>query len=161
MAMTAWVLRFGFFGIGDTNFPGIIWLIISCIVYGIAFDFFNVSGGLYVDKQTEPSLRSSAQGLFMLMTNGIGASVGTFIAGTAVVNKLVYLPGLTPQQELEGWHNSWLIFAAYSLVVVILFTLIFKEKKSREGSGKIIAKEAELTAEATLNPGGTVGEGIE
>lgn len=161
MAMTAWVLRFGFFGIGDTNFPGIIWLIISCIVYGIAFDFFNVSGGLYVDKQTEPSLRSSAQGLFMLMTNGIGASVGTFIAGTAVVNKLVYLPGLTPQQELEGWHNSWLIFAAYSLVVVILFTLIFKEKKSREGSGKIIAKEAELTAEATLNPGGTVSEGIE
>ena len=81
MAMFAWVLRFGFFGIGNTNFPGVTALILSCIVYGVAFDFFNVSGGLYVDRQTDPAQRSSAQGLFMLMTNGVGASLGTFIAG--------------------------------------------------------------------------------
>lgn len=131
MAMFAWVLRFGFFGIGNTAFPGFIFLILSCIVYGVAFDFFNVSGGLYVDAQTDKSLRSSAQGLFMLMTNGIGASLGTYMAGTFVVDKLVYNPEFAenPAAQLEGWHTSWLIFAAYALVVVILFALIFKDDR--------------------------------
>ena len=129
MAMFAWVLRFGFFGIGNTSSSGVVFLILSCIVYGVAFDFFNVSGGLYVDMQTNPAQRSSAQGLFMLMTNGIGASVGTFIAGTCVVNKLVNVPGLDSVQQLEGWRESWFIFAGYALIVAILFIFIFKEKK--------------------------------
>lgn len=158
MAMAAWVLRFGLFGVGDTNFPGIIWLILSCIVYGMAFDFFNVSGGLYVDKQTEPSLRSSAQGLFMLMTNGIGASVGTFIAGTFVVNKLVYVPEISPMQELAGWHESWLIFAAYSLVVAILFALIFKENDPKR-TDRLTPASAKIASEsAPVNAGGMVEE---
>ena len=132
MAMFAWVLRFGFFGIGNTAFPGFILLILSCIVYGVAFDFFNVSGGLYVDTQTDTSMRSSAQGLFMLMTNGIGASIGTFIAGTFVVNKLVYNPAIdtNPEAQLEGWHLSWLIFAAYALIITIAFALIFKDTRN-------------------------------
>lgn len=136
MAMFAWVLRFGFFGIGNTAFPGFILLILSCIVYGVAFDFFNVSGGLYVDSQTNPSQRSSAQGLFMLMTNGIGASLGTFIAGEFVVNKLVFNPEIdtNPEAQLAGWHLSWLIFAAYALVVAILFAIIFKDNKKAEVS---------------------------
>lgn len=129
IAMFAWVLRFGFFGIGDTSLSGVWLLILSCIVYGVAFDFFNVSGGLYVDKQTTPELRSSAQGLFMIMTNGIGASLGTFIAGTFIVNKQVFAKGLTAVQQLEGWRYSWLVFAAYALAVAVLFFLIFKEKK--------------------------------
>ncbi|MCM1152636.1 MAG: MFS transporter [Muribaculum sp.] len=129
MAMFAWVLRFGFFGVGNTSGSGVIFLILSCIVYGVAFDFFNVSGGLYVDLKTNPAQRSSAQGLFMLMTNGIGASVGTFLAGTCVVNKLVMLPGLDATQQLEGWRHSWFIFAAYALIVAVLFMFIFKEKK--------------------------------
>ena len=104
MAMFAWVLRFGFFGIGNTSSSGVVFLILSCIVYGVAFDFFNVSGGLYVDMQTNPAQRSSAQGLFMLMTNGIGASVGTFIAGTCVVNKLVNVPGLDSVQQIGRAH---------------------------------------------------------
>ncbi len=128
MSMFAWVFRFGFFGIGDTGNSGVIFLILSCIVYGIAFDFFNVSGGLYVDMQTNPAQRSSAQGLFMLMTNGIGASIGTFVAGTCVVNKFVYVSGLSAIQQLQGWRISWFIFAGYALVVAILFWLIFKEK---------------------------------
>lgn len=134
MAMFAWVLRFGFFGIGNTAFPGFILLILSCIVYGVAFDFFNVSGGLYVDTKTDPSTRSSAQGLFMLMTNGIGASLGTFIAGTFVVNKLVYNPEIdtNPTAQLEGWHLSWLIFAAYALIVAVLFALIFKDNRNAD-----------------------------
>ena len=147
MAMFAWVLRFGFFGIGDTNFPGVIFLFLSCIVYGVAFDFFNVSGGLYVDKQTDPAQRSSAQGLFMLMTNGIGASLGTFIAGTCVVNKLVKADSLSLEQQLSGWHESWLIFAAYGLVVAILFMLIFKDNTSKkEGAREIKAEENKINA---------------
>lgn len=132
MAMFAWVLRFGFFGIGDTNFPGVLWLLLSCVVYGVAFDFFNVSGGMYVDSRTDPAQRSAAQGLFMLMTNGIGASVGTFLAGTLVVNKLVNDPGLTLQQQLEGWHASWLIFAAYALIVGVLFWIIFRDNTGKK-----------------------------
>lgn len=145
MAMSAWVLRFGFFGIGNTNMPGVIWLILSCIVYGVAFDFFNVSGGIYVDRQVDHRLRSSAQGLFMMMTNGIGASVGTFIAGTCVVNKLVYDPAITadPVAQLNGWHESWLIFAAYAMVVLVLFIFIFKDDKK----GESIESEAQVKAQ--------------
>ena len=128
MSMFAWVFRFGFFGIGDTG-TGVIWLILSCIVYGVAFDFFNVSGGLFVDKETDPKLRSSAQGLFMIMTNGIGASLGTWIAGQFVINKLVFVHSDATAQ-LPGWRESWLIFAASALVVGILFFFIFKDKKT-------------------------------
>ena len=128
IAMVAWVLRFGYFGIGVTHFPVALLLLLSCVVYGVAFDLFNVSGGIYVDGQTTPELRSSAQGLFMIMTNGIGASVGTFLAGTLVANKYVYAEGLTPEQALDGWHTSWLIFAAYAAVVTVLFFFCFKAK---------------------------------
>lgn len=129
MAMFAWVLRFGFFGIGNTG-SGIVWLILSCIVYGVAFDFFNVAGGLFVDQQTDVKMRSSAQGLFMIMTNGLGASVGTFLAGSLVVNKYVDMSGLVSAEEnLSGWQTSWFIFAAYALAISILFLLIFKAPK--------------------------------
>lgn len=143
MAMFAWMLRFGFFGIGNTNFPGVIFLILSCIVYGVAFDFFNVSGGIYVDQQTEPSQRSSAQGLFMLMTNGIGASVGTIIAGSCVVNHFVKAPGLSLEQQLTGWHTSWLIFAAYALVIAVLFMLIFRNPSKTGANAENEVRQAE------------------
>lgn len=128
MSMFAWVLRFGFFGIGD---PGVgVWLfILSMIVYGIAFDFFNVSGSLYVDKQTDPSMRSSAQGLFMIMTNGIGASLGTFGAQT-IVNHFVFSQ-TDPVARLEGWRTSWLCFAGYALVVAVLFIFCFHDSPAR------------------------------
>lgn len=129
MSMLAWVLRFGFFGLGNTAASGVWLLILSCIVYGVAFDFFNVSGGLYVDSQTKPEIRSSAQGLFMIMTNGIGASLGTFIAGTFVINKNVFAPGLDAVEKLAGWRESWFIFAAYALVVAIAFYFCFKSPK--------------------------------
>lgn len=129
IAMLGWVLRFGFFGLGN---PGSgVWLfIMSMIVYGVAFDFFNISGSLYVDKQTDPSMRSSAQGMFMLMTNGVGATFGTLAAG-AVVNNYVFRPGIEPMQAIEGWHISWYIFAAYALAVAVLFWLIFKDDEKQ------------------------------
>ena len=138
MSMFAWVLRFGFFGAGDP--AGGLWMfILSCIVYGIAFDFFNVSGGLYVDKNTTPDIRSSAQGLFMIMTNGLGATIGT-LSAMAVVNHFV-VPTDTPEMQLEGWRTCWYIFAAYALVVALLFLFIFKDDRKSTTASEILSAE--------------------
>ena len=94
--------------------------ILSCIVYGVAFDFFNISGSLFVNENTDKGIRSSAQGLFMLMTNGLGASIGTWAAGR-VVNHYVY------NAAEPSWSTAWYIFAAYSLLVGIMFMLLFKD----------------------------------
>ena len=96
------------------------------IVYGVAFDFFNISGSLFVDSEVEPSKRSSAQGLFMLMTNGLGAAIGT-LSAQAVVNHFVYSQS-DPAAQMEGWRTSWCIFSAYSLAVAIAFFFMFKDK---------------------------------
>ena len=126
MAMFAWVFRFAFFGAGNPAMPGVLLFVLSCIVYGFAFDFFNISGALYVDQETDPSIRSSAQGLFMVMTNGVGATIGT-LAAQAVVNKFVYhLPETADFMQIwAGWKTSWYTFAAYALVVAILFWIFF------------------------------------
>ena len=144
MAMLAWVLRFGLFGIGNPG-SGVWMFILSCVVYGIAFDFFNISGSLFVNNETDSKIRSSAQGLFMIMTNGVGATIGT-LGAQAVVNKFVFshkpefeqvmVNGvehefLTPesaQSIIGGWETSWLIFAGYALVVAVLFAIFFKYK---------------------------------
>ncbi|MDE6379639.1 MAG: MFS transporter [Muribaculaceae bacterium] len=148
MSMFAWVGRFGFFGIGNPG--GLVWLfILSMIVYGIAFDFFNVSGSLYVDQETDPSIRSSAQGLFMIMTNGLGATIGTLSAGAILENFVFSKPAGLPQ--IDGWHTSWLIFAAYALVVGILFALIFKENKKENISKSEAADKTGLAAGGILD----------
>lgn len=103
-------------------------LILSMIVYGVAFDFFNISGSLFVDSEVEPSMRSSAQGLFMLMTNGLGAAIGT-LAAQVVVNHFVYSES-DPAAQMDGWRMSWLIFAAYSAVVCVAFMLSFKRSSA-------------------------------
>ena len=131
MAMFAWFLRFGFFCIGTTeSLSGIICLFLSCIVYGVAFDFFNVSGALFVEKESPISMRGSAQGLFMLMTNGIGASIGTWIAGKIVLHYCYWNEGyLVARPEVAGgWFTTWGIFALYALVVCIMFAILFRYK---------------------------------
>lgn len=120
IAMFAWVLRFGLFGAGNPG-SGVWMFVLSMIVYGVAFDFFNISGSLFVDKSTDSEIRSSAQGLFMLMTNGIGATIGT-LGAQQVVNHFT-VDGVTE------WQSCWYIFAAYALVVGIAFALIFRPKK--------------------------------
>ena len=127
ISMLAWVLRFGLFGLGDPG-PGVWMFVLSMIVYGVAFDFFNISGALFVDQHTQPEIRSSAQGLFMIMTNGFGASIGT-IAAQEVVNHFVYF--VPESQQLEGWRTCWFIFAAYAFIVLVFFTFIFKEKETK------------------------------
>lgn len=127
MAMFAWVLRFGLFGAGNPGFPGVILFVLSCIVYGFAFDFFNISGGMYVDQEVHISERSSAQGLFMMMTNGLGATIGT-LSAQAIVNHFVYSPTVQEAGAMKvwaGWQTSWYIFAAFALVVTIAFWFIF------------------------------------
>ena len=119
IAMFAWVFLFGFFGLCTPNMPGVLLCILSCIVYGVAFDFFNISGSLYVNENAPKDIRSSAQGLFMLMTNGLGATFGTLAAGE-VVDACVY-NAATP-----SWSTAWYIFAAYALVVGVLFMFLFK-----------------------------------
>jgi NHS family xanthosine MFS transporter len=119
--MLAWVLRFGLFAYGDP--AGGLWMIIvSCIVYGMAFDFFNISGSLFVETTTDPAIRSSAQGLFMMMTNGVGAYIGT-VASSWIIGKYFSLPNFQ-----TNWHGTWLLFAGYSLVVAILFAVMFRHK---------------------------------
>ena len=121
IAMFAWVLRFGLFGAGNPG-TGVWMLILSMIVYGVAFDFFNISGSLYVNMRTTSKIQNSAQGLFMLMTNGIGATVGT-LSAQAVVNHFVY------NAAEPNWSAAWYVFAAYAFVVAILFMILFKEPK--------------------------------
>ena len=133
IAMFAWVLRFGLFGLGNPG-AGLWMFILSMIVYGVAFDFFNISGSLYVNENTSGEMRSSAQGLFMIMTNGIGATVGT-LGAQAVVNHFV--PETIENAEkvvtngaavAEGWSHTWLMFAGYALVVAVLFAVLFRYK---------------------------------
>ena len=136
MAMFAWFLRFGFFGIGTTeSVMGIMCLFLSCIVYGVAFDFFNVSGALFVEKEAPIQMRGSAQGLFMLMTNGIGASVGTWIAGKIVMHYCYWNTDgfLVARPEVNGgWFAAWGIFAIYALVVCVMFAILFQYKHNPE-----------------------------
>ena len=126
IAMLGWVFRFGFFAVGDPGMPGVIFFILSMVVYGVAFDFFNISGSLFVDNEVPENQRSSAQGLFMLMTNGLGASIGV-IAAQEVVNHFT-----ANQTNFEGWSTAWYIFAAYALVIALLFAVLFREKKNKK-----------------------------
>ena len=128
IAMFAWVLRFGLFGLGNPG-QGVWLFVLSMLVYGVAFDFFNISGSLFVDQNTHPEVRSSAQGLFMLMTNGIGATIGT-LAAQAVINHYTHpLPLNGNVYTVGNWQQCWFIFAAYALVVGVAFWLIFRPKK--------------------------------
>ncbi len=120
-SMLAWVLRFGLFGYGNPA-EGLWMIILSCIVYGMAFDFFNISGSLFIETNTDHSIRSSAQGLFMMMTNGVGAFLGSKISGLAIDT---YFTG---DGGTKDWRGIWVSFAIYSLIVAILFAILFKHK---------------------------------
>jgi NHS family xanthosine MFS transporter len=120
ISMLAWVLRFGLFAFGNPV-DGLWMIIMSCIVYGMAFDFFNISGSLFVETTTDSKIRSSAQGLFMMMSNGFGAFFGGLLSGM-VIDKFFTHDGV------RDWHNIWLSFAGYALVIAVLFAVFFKHK---------------------------------
>jgi MFS family permease len=123
--MLAWVLRFGLFGLSTNSACGLALVVVSCIVYGMAFDFFNISGALFVEQNTETKIQSSAQGVFMLMTNGIGAVLGNIIAGWAIKtwftrsdNSIIW--------NIPDMPNVWFLFAAYALLIAVSFAFIFR-----------------------------------
>ncbi|MFB0496336.1 NHS family xanthosine MFS transporter [Mucilaginibacter sp. OAE612] len=123
-SMLAWVLRFGLFAFGDP--AGGLWMIVlSCIVYGMAFDFFNISGSLFVETQATPNIRASAQGLFMMMVNGFGAFFGSIASGL-IIDNFFLLPG-----GGKDWHGIWLSFAGYALVIAIVFPFVFRYKHNK------------------------------
>jgi NHS family xanthosine MFS transporter len=119
LSIFAWAFRFGLFGIGNPG-SGLPFLLLSMIVYGMAFDFFNISGSIFVERETEVGIRASAQGLFMLMTNGIGAWLGTYLSGLVVSAYTV--------NKVTDWQSVWLIFAGYALALGIVFPLVFRYK---------------------------------
>lgn len=121
-SMIAWVLRFGLFAWGDPSLAGTLLIVLSCIIYGMAFDFFNISGSLFVETTTDPSIRSSAQGLFMMMTNGVGAYLGSKISGSVIDAYFVRADGS------NDWHGIWQCFSIYALVVAVLFFFLFRHR---------------------------------
>jgi len=120
MSIFAWVLRFGLFGLGNPG-DGLVLLVMSMIIYGIAFDFFNISGSLFVETEASPEIRASAQGLFMIMTNGVGAFVGGWVSGWVV-------DYFTAADGMKDWQSIWFVFAAYALIIGILFAIFFRYK---------------------------------
>jgi NHS family xanthosine MFS transporter len=125
MSIFAWVLRFGLFALGDPG-RGLILLVLSMIVYGMAFDFFNVAGSLFVNQEADPKIRASAQGLFMAMTNGVGALLGSMLSGMVVDHFTV--------NGVKDWRSIWLAFAGYALVLSVLFPLVFRYKHNAEAA---------------------------
>ncbi len=122
-SMLAWVLRFGLFAYGNPDpYDGLWMIILSCVVYGMAFDFFNISGSLFIETTTDSKIRSSAQGLFMMMTNGVGAFLGSIISGYVIDQYFINASGS------KDWQGIWLSFAGYSMVIAILFFIFFKHK---------------------------------
>lgn len=124
ISMGAWVLRFALFGLGNPD-EGLWMIIVSMIIYGMAFDFFNISGSLFVETTTDTSIRSSAQGLFMMMTNGFGAILGSIISGN-LIERFFTTNGL------KDWSSIWFAFAGYAFIVGVLFAILFKHKHNPE-----------------------------
>ena len=135
ISFMAWFLRFGLLGAGNPVGFGLVLFILSMIVYGVAFDFFNISGSLFVDQNTDVSIRNSAQGVFMMMTNGFGATIGAYAAGWVVKHFTGGIDGIANFNELmTGWSNAWYTFAIFALVVGILFAIVFKYKHNPEAT---------------------------
>ena len=128
-SMLAWVLRFGLFAYGNPA-DGLWMIILSCIVYGMAFDFFNISGSLFVETTTDSTIRSSAQGLFMMMTNGVGAYLGSKISGFMIDEYFI-------KDGLKNWQGIWTAFAVYALIIAILFSVMFKHKHDPKAISEI------------------------
>jgi NHS family xanthosine MFS transporter len=129
-AMLAWVLRFGLFAFGNPA-EGLWMIILSCIIYGMAFDFFNISGSLFIETNTDKGIRSSAQGLFMMMTNGVGAFLGSKISGWVIDR--YFMSGAE-----KNWQGIWLGFSAYAMVIALLFLLLFKDEPIKETTKPLV-----------------------
>lgn len=135
ISIFAWVLRFAFFGLGNPD-SGLVLLVLSMIIYGMAFDFFNISGSLFVETEADPRIRASAQGLFMIMTNGLGAFIGGVSSGWVVDYFTV--------NGQKNWPMIWFVFAAYALLLGLIFPFVFKYNHIRK-TNLLDAESAAIT----------------
>jgi len=118
ISMVAWILRFGLFAYGDPG-DGLWMIILACVIYGIAFNFYHTAGSMFVETQVEPVMRASAQGLFFMMANGFGATLGSLVSGIAIDRFFVTESGF-------DWQGIWLSFAGFAVVTTILFIVLFR-----------------------------------
>ena len=126
MSMIAWMLRFGLFAFGEPSGMGFALLMLSMIVYGCAFDFFNISGSVFVEQEVSSDIRASAQGLFMTMVNGVGAYLGAILSGMAV--------DFFSVDGVKDWQTIWLVFASYALMLAVIFWFSFPYRHIPENS---------------------------
>jgi NHS family xanthosine MFS transporter len=142
MSLAAWVLRFALFGAGNPG-TGMIWLTLSMIIYGMAFDFFNISGSLFIDRETPERFRASAQGMLMMVTNGFGAIAGNF--GAQQVVNAYTADGIT------DWRTCWFIFAGYAFLIGILFAIFFKNQNVKQPGRLLNSEQTTAAAAATFS----------
>lgn len=124
IGMAAWILRYGLFAMGAPD--SVTWMIIGGIaLHGICYDFFFVTGQIYVDKQSTEKIRGQAQGFLVLVTYGVGMLIGAQIAGALYNSFLGDQTALSPAQ----WNQFWWIPAGFAAFVMVLFLVLFKEKR--------------------------------
>jgi len=121
ISVIAWILRFGFFAFGGASAFGMSLLVLSMLVYGCAFDFFSISGSIFIEKTVKSAMRAGAQGLFMTAVNGFGTFIGMYLGGR-IIDYFTDAAG-------RNWQAVWLVFAAYSAVLLALFLVIFRVKE--------------------------------
>ena len=124
LGMGAWVLRYGLFALAAPSaiFPLIL---IGIMLHGVCYDFFFVTGQIYVDKKSTPAVRGQAQGFLVLVTYGVGMLIGAQVAGN-VYNRLL---GGATSMTLERWPSFWVLPAGFAAVVLVLFALLFPAPK--------------------------------
>jgi nucleoside transporter len=120
IGLLAWVIRFLFFGYGTAdNTPWMLYLAI--LLHGVCYDFFFVSGQIYIDKKAGTAIKAQAQGLITLATYGIGMLLGNLIAG--------YVKDMNTLSNVTNWTNVWLVPAGIASLVLLLFMFFFKQEK--------------------------------
>ena len=129
ISMVAWVLRFGLFSLGNPG-DGLWMIILSCIVYGMAFDFFNVSGSLFIEQNIDAKVRSRAQGLFTMMVNGVGAIFGSLVSGYLIEH--FFTSQDANGNAMRHWPEIWSVFTIYALIVTILFAIFFRSPQTQK-----------------------------
>jgi len=122
VGMLAWILRYIFFANG--NMDDLVWMLyLGIILHGICYDFFFVTGQIYVDKKAGKEIRASAQGFFALVTYGLGIGIGSVISGQVV--------GLYTVESGKDWTSIWWVPAIFAVAVTLIFLFAFKDEKNQ------------------------------
>ncbi|MEQ9441096.1 MAG: nucleoside permease [Cyclobacteriaceae bacterium] len=140
IGMAAWSIRYLLFMFGNPT--DLIWMLYGGIIlHGVCYDFFFVTGQIYVDERSPKNIKSAAQGLITFATYGVGMFIGSWLSGVVVEN-------YTVDQSTYLWDKIWLVPAALAVVVLIIFTLLFKEKSAAKTTREIAAETSQATPDS-------------